>query len=170
VAATDDPASIGPVGIVLFCVKLYDLEAAAALSRPLVGPGTLVLPAQNGVDHVARLGRVFGPDAVLGALPGVAARVDGPGTVYTLGPARLAFGEWGSGASPRTAALLPVFEGAGVAAQLEPGHPPGDVGEVRPGQRQPGRAGPHPVARGASDGLPGDSRPVSRGDGGDGRR
>ena len=35
--ATDDPASIGPVDFVLFCVKLWDVESAGAAIRPLVG-------------------------------------------------------------------------------------------------------------------------------------
>src|SRR6202007_2822745 len=38
--ATDDPRSIGPVDVVLFCVKLWDLESAAEHIKPLVGPST----------------------------------------------------------------------------------------------------------------------------------
>src|SRR5580693_10199717 len=48
--ATDDPAGIGPVDVVLFCVKLWDVESAGAAIRPLVRPGTAVIPFQNGVD------------------------------------------------------------------------------------------------------------------------
>src|SRR5882672_8130263 len=40
--ATDDPKSIGPVDYVLFCVKLYDVEAAGAQIKPLIGPQTTV--------------------------------------------------------------------------------------------------------------------------------
>jgi 2-dehydropantoate 2-reductase len=35
--ATDEPATIGPVDVVLFCVKLWDVESAGAAIRPLVG-------------------------------------------------------------------------------------------------------------------------------------
>src|SRR6478752_9740650 len=35
--ATDDPASIGPVDYVLFCVKLWDVESAGRQIKPLVG-------------------------------------------------------------------------------------------------------------------------------------
>ena len=48
--ATDDPASIGVVDLVLFCVKLWDVEDAGERIRPLVGPDTAVLPLQNGID------------------------------------------------------------------------------------------------------------------------
>src|SRR6202453_4754960 len=50
VQATDDPAAIGPVDIVLFCVKLWDIESAGELIKPLVGPNTAVIPLQNGID------------------------------------------------------------------------------------------------------------------------
>ena len=38
VSATDDPDTIGQVDLVLFCVKTYDLDAAAARLSPLSGP------------------------------------------------------------------------------------------------------------------------------------
>src|SRR6266571_8301692 len=44
VDATDDPAAVGPVDIVLFAVKLYDAEAALSLLPPLLGPATVVIP------------------------------------------------------------------------------------------------------------------------------
>ena len=50
VQATDDPASIGPVDIVLFCVKLWDIESAGEQIKPLIGPSTGVIPLQNGID------------------------------------------------------------------------------------------------------------------------
>src|SRR3990172_6022993 len=47
--ATNDPAAVGPVDLVLFCVKAYDTEAAGAQVRPMVGPQTAVLCLLNGV-------------------------------------------------------------------------------------------------------------------------
>ena len=41
--ATDDPGSIGPVDVVLFCVKLYDVETAAELIQPLIKKDTIVI-------------------------------------------------------------------------------------------------------------------------------
>src|SRR6476469_4516388 len=42
VAATDDPAAIGPVDVVLFAVKLYDSESASRMLPALVGRDTVV--------------------------------------------------------------------------------------------------------------------------------
>ena len=55
--ATDDPASIGKVDVVLFCVKLWDVESAGEHIKPLVGPGTAVIPLQNGIDAADRFDR-----------------------------------------------------------------------------------------------------------------
>src|SRR5438093_9625128 len=60
VNASDDPVAIGPADIVFFAVKLYDTEGALALLPPLLGPDTVVIPLQNGVDSVAMLTRAVG--------------------------------------------------------------------------------------------------------------
>ncbi|HEY0422245.1 MAG TPA: 2-dehydropantoate 2-reductase N-terminal domain-containing protein, partial [Rhodopila sp.] len=44
VRATDDPATIGPVDFVMFCVKLWDVESAGAAIKSLIGPTTAVIP------------------------------------------------------------------------------------------------------------------------------
>jgi len=38
VKATDKPGEVGPVDLVLFCVKTYDVDAAAESIRPLIHP------------------------------------------------------------------------------------------------------------------------------------
>src|SRR5258706_15060768 len=48
-AATDDPATVGPVDIVLLTVKAHSLTAMAPRLAPLIGPETLVGSAQNGI-------------------------------------------------------------------------------------------------------------------------
>ncbi len=40
IEATDDPATIGPVDVVFFCLKLWDTESGADLIPPLLGPNT----------------------------------------------------------------------------------------------------------------------------------
>src|SRR5262249_40110161 len=52
VAATDDPASVGHVDVIFFTVKLYDTESGLALLPPLIGPDTVVVPFQNGIESV----------------------------------------------------------------------------------------------------------------------
>ena len=93
VTATDDPASIGPLDLVLFCVKLYDTEAAAEAIRPMMGPETRVLCLQNGIDGPEKLARVFGTERVLAGAAYVAASIVEPGVVrYTSDMSRIVFG------------------------------------------------------------------------------
>ena len=63
VRASDDPAAIGPVDLVLFTVKLYDTEAAAGAIRPLIGPDTGVVTFQNGITGPEVLAREAGSRA-----------------------------------------------------------------------------------------------------------
>jgi 2-dehydropantoate 2-reductase len=51
VTAVGQTDAVGPIDLVLFCVKSYDTAAAASLGS-LVTPQTLVLTLQNGLDHV----------------------------------------------------------------------------------------------------------------------
>jgi 2-dehydropantoate 2-reductase len=55
--ATGDPATVGPVDLVLYCVKTYHNDVAIPAMRPLVGPETRVLTLQNGVGNVESSGR-----------------------------------------------------------------------------------------------------------------
>ena len=88
--ATDDPAEVGPADLVLFCVKAYDTEDAAARLRSAVGPDTVILPVQNGIDSAERIGRIVGPRHVIGGLAGVSSVVAAPGALTGERARRLA--------------------------------------------------------------------------------
>jgi len=62
VPATSDPAAVGAVDLVVFCVKCYHTAAAAQAARPLVGPGTVVASLQNGWGNGDVLAGVFPPE------------------------------------------------------------------------------------------------------------
>lgn len=81
VAATDDPATVAPVDIVLFAVKLWDTETAGERVRPIVGPHTRVIALQNGVDSVERLQPILGHDSVVGGTAHIASVVSAPGVI-----------------------------------------------------------------------------------------
>ena len=60
--ATDDPKTVGPVDVVLFCVKLWDVESAGEAIKPMVAADTAVIPLQNGVDASERLAPILGKE------------------------------------------------------------------------------------------------------------
>lgn len=92
--ATDDPADIGPVDAVLFCVKSNDTRTAAADLDPLLGEDTAVVSFQNGVDNEQWLGEAIGDDHVVGGVAYIFSTIKEPGVVeHTGGPARFVYGE-----------------------------------------------------------------------------
>ena len=118
-AATDDPASVGPVDLVIFAVKLYDTEGAAQAAKPLVGRATGVVTLQNGVDSVEVLSRVLGRQHVIGGVAHIAAVIAAPGVIRHTGTmARFQFGELDGAQSERVAALSAALDGAGVDHQV----------------------------------------------------
>lgn len=78
---TDDPATIGPVDIVLFTVKLWDTETAAELAKPLLGPDTRVITLQNGVDSYERIAPIVGPARAIPGVTYVATVIAKPGVI-----------------------------------------------------------------------------------------
>ena len=85
VVATDTPADLGAVDLVLFTVKLWDTDAAAALADPLVGPGTLVVTLQNGIGNVDLIARHLPRARVLSGLTYIPAVVKAPGVISNSG-------------------------------------------------------------------------------------
>lgn len=121
VQATDDPSSIGPVDIVLFCVKLWDVETAGASIQPLVGPDTAVIPLQNGIDAGDRLMPILGRQAIMGGTVSISATIGAPGLIRQTGNfMSMAFGERGGGASPRGERFLALCRRTGFDAMLSP--------------------------------------------------
>jgi 2-dehydropantoate 2-reductase len=86
VRATDDPAGIAPVDLVLFAVKLWDTERAAEQLRPLVASHTRVITLQNGVDSVERLTPILGDAAVIGGSTYVVTVIAAPGVIRHTSP------------------------------------------------------------------------------------
>ena len=64
--AIGDVAGQPVADVVLFCVKSFDTESAAAAIRPVIGPGTAVVSLQNGVDNEEKLDRVLGAGHAVG--------------------------------------------------------------------------------------------------------
>jgi 2-dehydropantoate 2-reductase len=107
-----------PADLVLFCVKSFDTEEAAALIRPVVGPDTGVLSIQNGVDNEEKLARVLGAGHVLGGAVRVFATIEAPGVIAHTFGGHLTFGEMDGRETARARALLAACQKASIPAEL----------------------------------------------------
>jgi 2-dehydropantoate 2-reductase len=115
VQATDRPQAIGPVDVVLFTVKLYDVESSAATLAPLVGPDTVVITLQNGVDAMDMVAKHVGDRHVAGGAAYIVAVIDKPGHLRHTTAQQLVFGERDGRRSDR----LVAFEEAGTRAGFQ---------------------------------------------------
>lgn len=119
--ATDNPEEVGEVDVVIVGVKAWQVPEVAKVLRPLVGPGSYVLPLQNGVEAASQLGAVLGADRVLGGLAKIFSSVVEPGRVrHVGGPASVAFGELDNRPSERVERLRNAFALAGVTVEVPP--------------------------------------------------
>ncbi len=117
--ATDDPSQIGPCDYVLFSVKSFDTEDAAARLPALLGEETAILSFQNGVDNEEKIARVVGRQDIMGGATYIFSGIVEPGLIaHTGGPARIVFGEMEGRRSPRAERLLEICKKADIDAEL----------------------------------------------------
>jgi 2-dehydropantoate 2-reductase len=117
--ASDDPSAGGAADLVLFCVKAYDTENAAERLRPAVGPDTVILPVQNGIDSAERIGRVVGPSHVIGGTAGVSSVLEAPGIIdHRGGPDTIRLGKLDGPPSARVQRIAETLLRAGIKAQV----------------------------------------------------
>ncbi|MBI4468349.1 MAG: 2-dehydropantoate 2-reductase [Acidobacteria bacterium] len=136
--ATDDPASIGAVDVVLLTVKAHSLTDVAPKLGPLTGPDTAVVCMQNGipwwyffrhggpwegtrletVDPGGTISTHIDIDRVIGCVMYCSTIISEPGVIEYLENTRLSIGELDGGHSPRCEALAAVFKNAGIKCSV----------------------------------------------------
>lgn len=110
--ATDDAATLPPPDVVVLAVKGYSLPALAPHLKPILGPETLVISAQNGipwwyffgiagpqsgqpfptVDPDAAIWSSIGAERTIGCVVQAAAEIDADGVVVHTGNLRTTLG------------------------------------------------------------------------------
>jgi len=133
VRASEEPADLGPQDLVVVAVKAPALADVARRIAPLLKPGTLVLPAMNGVpwwfcqglegqaaglalesvDPDGAIAAGIPLEHVIGCVVHAAAFVSSPGVVQNRMGRGLVIGEPRGGVSERVARLKAVLDDAG---------------------------------------------------------
>ena len=116
--ATDNPAEAGHVDAVLVGVKAWQVTEAANAMCPLVGPDTVVVPMQNGVEAAGELAAVFATKT-LGGMCGTSSFVAGPGHIRSMGGRNfIKFGELDNTRTERVERLRQSFAHAKVDVEV----------------------------------------------------
>jgi 2-dehydropantoate 2-reductase len=121
--AESDTTLVGPADVVIVAVKAYDNDTAFAMIPALLGPDTVVLTLQNGVDNVHQLAAVVGEPRVLGGTTYVATALEAPGLIVQTGVHRsIIFGEVFGARSltPRVQAIADVMATADIQVTTAP--------------------------------------------------
>jgi 2-dehydropantoate 2-reductase len=119
--ATDDPSSVHDVDVVVVAVKGYDNDTALAAVPPMLGPATVVLTLQNGVESADQLAALVGRARVIGGPTYIATSLRAPGLIVQTGThRRIVFGELFDpppAVTDRVAALHGIFTGADIQSE-----------------------------------------------------
>jgi 2-dehydropantoate 2-reductase len=117
--ASESPAGIGPVDLVLFCIKTFDTERAAESIQSILTPGTAVLSLQNGIDAAECIGQVVGIAHMLGAATWIASAIELPGVISQVSAfRRIVLGELNGHISPRAQAIYEALKATGITVEL----------------------------------------------------
>jgi 2-dehydropantoate 2-reductase len=121
VVATDNPAEVGPVDVVLVAVKAWQIAEVAGRLGPLLGADTAVIPLENGLEASDLLAAALGRDHVLGGLCGIVSFIESPGHIRHAGiDPFIMFGELDNVRSARVDAIAAGMKAAGVDGQIAP--------------------------------------------------
>jgi 2-dehydropantoate 2-reductase len=125
VPVTTEAKLVGPVDLVIMCVKAYQSEAAMRQNQTLVGDGTTVWSVQNGLGNTEAMARVVRIDQIVGGSTTMGANLIETGVVFHAGEGDTFIGELaestqltGTGSSPRVEALAKALSDAGITVQV----------------------------------------------------
>ncbi|WP_300613940.1 2-dehydropantoate 2-reductase [Trebonia sp.] len=137
--ATADPAEIGPVDVVFLGLKAYSYVGAGDLLKPLLGPGTGVVAAQNGipwwyfhglagphegrrveaVDPGGAVSAVIPPCQAIGCVVYCSTEIESPGVIRHVEGTRFSIGEPDGTISPRCTAFSQAMAAGGLKCPVE---------------------------------------------------
>jgi 2-dehydropantoate 2-reductase len=116
--ATDRPAEVGPVDLVIVAVKLWATDDALRDAAPLVGSGSAVVSFQNGVVATDLIAKAYGKERTLGGVSNIAAVIESPGVIrHTGSMAVLSVGELDGRISARCQAFVDACTKAAIQAR-----------------------------------------------------
>jgi 2-dehydropantoate 2-reductase len=138
VRAESDPARLGPQQYVIVAVKAQSLPDVAEGIAPLVGPGTSIITAMNGVpwwffdrlafgngtqrleslDPGGKLARAMPTDRIVGCVIHLAASTPEPGLIVHNMGRRLIVGEPGGRNGVRTTSIAQALSAAGFQVEV----------------------------------------------------
>jgi 2-dehydropantoate 2-reductase len=117
VAATDNPAEVGPVEYLIVAVKHYQLQEASSGMQPLIDIETTTIPLLNGIDAHEILISSLGSPSIVGGFCSLSTMIEAPGVIRQASQLRrIVAGELDKRPDPRLARIINAWGDYGVDA------------------------------------------------------
>ena len=86
ISATDNPADVGPVDVVMMMVKTYDLAEAGRAAKAMIADQTMVVTCQNGVSAPDILAPIIGAKHIVPGVARIPGEISAPGVIRHNAP------------------------------------------------------------------------------------
>lgn len=117
--ATDKPSEVGIADLIIVATKTYHTDDAAQAIKPMIGPDTVIMSLQNGVDSAIRIGPVVGMDHMIGGATWLSAAIEAPGVIGQYSQfRRIAFGEFNGQKTTRVEKIYDALNKTGATIDL----------------------------------------------------
>jgi 2-dehydropantoate 2-reductase len=130
VDAADNCQALGEQGVVIIAVKAPALPALASELRPLIGPGTMIVPTLNGVpwwfvegyqlssvDPEGSIAAALPLGQIIGCVVHASCSRSAPNRIHVKHADKLILGEPQGGTSERVERLCALFEQSGIRCE-----------------------------------------------------
>ncbi len=117
--ATDDPAEVGLVDLILVATKTYHTDIAAQAIKPMIGQDTMVVPLQNGIDAAERIGAYVGKEHLIGGVTWLSVAIEGPGIIGQYSQfRRVVIGEFDGKITARLKRIYETLLSTGITVEM----------------------------------------------------
>ncbi|MCM8781064.1 MAG: ketopantoate reductase family protein [Candidatus Omnitrophica bacterium] len=118
VKATHIPEEIGPVDLIIVCVKSYDTKEAILRAKILVQENTSVLTLQNGIGNIEIIGEIVGQERVIGGVTNQGATLLDTGHIRHAGRGDTVIGRVDGKITVGLRSIREIFNKAGIETRI----------------------------------------------------
>ena len=90
-AISDDPKTLGSMGIVFLSTKSYDVAATAKSLAPCISSNTKIITLLNGVDSLNIIREIYPNNEVLNGCVYILSKIESPGVIHNFGQVQKMF-------------------------------------------------------------------------------
>jgi 2-dehydropantoate 2-reductase len=119
IKVTDNISDLGPVDLILICLKAWQVRDVACELKSVVKENTVVLPLQNGVSTIDELNKHVTKSNIIGGLCRIISRIESPGVINHSGiEPSIVFGEIDKRKTERILAIKELFDYSGIDSAI----------------------------------------------------